>query len=501
MSTTPTNGASRRAGSPRLSRQRAEASRLAEVVDTAELPAKESSTIQSPTPSAPSAAEATLESDSACGSHAPGGDRSLIRYAGSTLELTVVPATAGSPGVEISNLLTTIGVIALDPGFTNTGSTTSAVTYIDGDAGVLRYRGYPIEQLAQSSTFIETSYLLIHGELPAAAELDAFTQRISRHTMLHEDLQHFFDGFAGDAHPMPVLASAVSALSIFYPDSLDPFNPEQVELSTVRLLAKLPTIAAYAYKKSVGQPLPYPDNSVGLAENFLRMSFGVPAEPYEVNPKLVHALDRLLILHADHDQDCSTATVRLVGSSHANLFASISAGINALVAPPRGEANQTTVLEMLEGIRRRGDDVATFVRRVKNKEPGVKLMGFGHRDHRNYDPRGTAVKATAHEVLDDLGAVNDHLLDLARQLEEVALSDEYFVSRKLYPNVDFYTGLIYRAMGFPTTMFTVMCALGRLPGWIAQWREMIHDPATKIGRPRQVYTGYTARDYVQVQGR
>ena len=499
MSATPTNGASRRAGSPRLSRQRAGASRLVEVVDTAESPAKESSTIQSPTPSAPSAAEATLESDSACGSHAPGGDRSLIRYAGSTLELTVVPATAGSPGVEISNLLTTIGVIALDPGFTNTGSTTSAVTYIDGDAGVLRYRGYPIEQLAQSSTFVETSYLLIHGELPTAAELDAFTQRISRHTMLHEDLQHFFDGFAGDAHPMPVLASAVSALSIFYPDSLDPFNPEQVELSTVRLLAKLPTIAAYAYKKSVGQPLLYPDNSLGLAENFLRMSFGVPAEPYEVNPKLVHALDQLLILHTDHDQDCSTATVRLVGSSHANLFASISAGINALVAPPCGGANQA-VLEMLEGIRRRGEDVATFVQRVKNKEPGVKLMGFGHRDQRNDDPRAALVRAAAPEVLEDLGAA-DELLDLAQELEAVALSDDYFASRKLYPNVDFYTGLIYRAMGFPTTMFTVLLALGRLPGWIAQWREMINDPATRIGRPRQVYTGYTVRDYVQVQGR
>jgi citrate synthase len=495
MSRTPTNGDSRRARSPRLPPQQREASRCAEVTDTAESPAMESINSESATPSAPSASEAQPTS----ASDAPGDDRSLIRYAGSTLELKVVPATEGAPGVEISKLLTTIGVITLDPGFTNTGSTTSAVTYIDGDEGILRYRGYPIGQLAQSSTFIETSYLLIHGELPAAAELDAFTRRISRQTMLHEDLQRFFDGFPGDAHPLSVLASAVSALSIFYPDSLDPFNPEQVELSTVRLLAKLPTIAAYAYRKSVGQPLPYPDNSLGLVENVLRMSFGFPAELYEVNPKLVHALDQLLILHADHEQDCSTATVRLVGSSHANMFASISAGINALFAPLHGGANQA-VLEMLEGIRPEGDDVATFVKRVKNQEPGVKLMGFGDRVYKNYDPRTALVKATAHEVLDDLGA-NGHLLDLATQLEEVALSDEYFVSRKLYPNVDFYTGLIYMAMGFPTTMFTVMFALGRLPGWIAQWREMINDPATKIGRPRQVYSGYTVRDYVQVEGR
>ena len=401
--------------------------------------------------------------------------------------------------MEISKLLTTLGVITLDPGFTNTGSTTSKITYIDGDAGILRYRGYPIEQLAESSTFLETSYLLIHGELPSAAELDAFTRRISRHTMLHEDLKRFFDGFPRDAHPMPVLSSAVSALSTFYQDALDPFNPEQVELSTIRLLAKLPTIAAYAYKKSVGQPLLYPDNSLGLVENFLRMSFGFPAEPYEVNPKLVKALDQLLILHADHEQNCSTSTVRLVGSSNANLFASVSAGINALFGPLHGGANQA-VLEMLEKMRREGGGVDAFVKRVKNKEPGVKLMGFGHRVYKNYDPRAALVKATADEVLADLGA-NDELLDLAKQLEEVALSDDYFISRKLYPNVDFYTGLIYKAMGFPERMFTVLFALGRLPGWIAQWREMINDPATKIGRPRQVYTGYTERDYLPVADR
>ena len=410
--------------------------------------------------------------------------------------MKVIPATEGSSGIEISKLLTTLGVITLDPGFTNTGSTTSAITYIDGDVGILRYRGYPIEQLARALD-------LPGDQLPAdqrrtaqrRPSSDAFTNRISRHTMLHEDLKRFFDGFPRDAHPMPVLSSAVSALSTFYQDALDPFNPEQVELSTIRLLAKLPTIAAYAYKKSVGQPLLYPDNSLGLVENFLRMSFGFPAEPYEVNPKLVKALDQLLILHADHEQNCSTSTVRLVGSSNANLFASVSAGINALFGPLHGGANQA-VLEMLEKMRREGGGVDAFVKRVKNKEPGVKLMGFGHRVYKNYDPRAALVKATADEVLADLGA-NDELLDLAKQLEEVALSDDYFISRKLYPNVDFYTGLIYKAMGFPERMFTVLFAIGRLPGWIAQWREMINDPATKIGRPRQVYTGYTERDYLR----
>src|SRR6476469_4807701 len=422
-----------------------------------------------------------------------------FEFGGEQLELKVIPATEGSSGIEISKLLTTLGVITLDPGFTNTGSTTSAITYIDGDVGILRYRGYPVEQLAEHSTFLETSYLLIHGELPSTTELEAFTNRLSRHTMLHEDLKRFFDGFPRDAHPMPVLSSAVSALSTFYQDSLDPFNPEQVELSTVRLLAKLPTIAAYAYRKSVGHPFLYPDNSLSLVENFLRMSFGFPAEPYEVNPKLAKALDQLLILHADHEQNCSTSTVRLVGSSNANMFASISAGINALFGPLHGGANQA-VLEMLEKMRREGGGVDAFVKRVKNKEPGVKLLGFGHRVYKNDEPRAALGKATAYEVLADLGA-NDELLDLAKQLEEVALSDDYFISRKLYPNVDFYTGLIYKAMGFPERMFTVLFALGRLPGWIAQWREMINDPATKIGRPRQVYTGYTERDYLALGDR
>jgi citrate synthase len=422
-----------------------------------------------------------------------------LEYDGQQLDLKVIPATEGSSGIEISKLLTTLGVITLDPGFTNTGSTTSKITYIDGDVGILRYRGYPIEQLAEHSTFLETSFLLIHGELPTPTELDAFTRRLSRHTMLHEDLKRFFDGFPRDAHPMPVLSSAVSALSTFYQDSLDPFNPEQVELSTMRLLAKLPTIAAYAYRKSVGHPFLYPDNSLSLVENFLRMSFGFPAEPYEVNPKLAKALDQLLILHADHEQNCSTSTVRLVGSSNANMFASVSAGINALFGPLHGGANQA-VLEMLEGIRKDGGDVATFVKRVKDREPGVKLMGFGHRVYKNYDPRAALVKATADEVLSDLGA-QDRLLDLAKQLEEVALSDDYFISRKLYPNVDFYTGLIYKAMGFPTRMFTVLFALGRLPGWIAHWREMHDEGGGKIGRPRQIYTGYTERDYVDTGSR
>ncbi len=427
---------------------------------------------------------------SAASATAPGA----LTYGGKTLELTVVPATEGASGVEIGKLLATTGVVTLDPGYTNTGSTTSAITYIDGDAGILRYRGYPIEQLAKSSTFIETSYLLIYGELPTPEQLHNFTSRINRHTLLHEDLKRFFDGFPRDAHPMPVLSSAVSALSTFYQDSLDPFNPDHVELSTVRLLAKLPTIAAYAYKKTVGQPLLYPDNSLGLVENFLRMSFGFPAEPYDVDPKLAKALDQLFILHADHEQNCSTSTVRLVGSAHANLFVSVAAGISALFGPLHGGANEA-VLQMLGSIRDGGGDIDTFVKRVKAKEPGVKLMGFGHRVYKNYDPRAAIVKQTADGILESLGA-NDELLDLAKQLEDVALHDEYFIERKLYPNVDFYTGLIYKAMGFPTKMFTVLFAIGRLPGWIAQWREMIQDPATKIGRPRQVYTGYTARDYV-----
>jgi citrate synthase len=422
-----------------------------------------------------------------------------LQHPGGTLDLPVVPATEGNDGVDVSKLLSSTGYITLDPGFVNTAATTSAVTYIDGDAGILRYRGYPIEQLAEHSSFLEVSYLLIYGELPTATQLDDFTKWISRHTILHEDLKRFFDGFPRDAHPMPVLSSAVSALSTFYQDSLSIRDLDQIELSTIRLIAKLPTIAAYAYKKSVGQPFLYPDNSLGLVENFLRMTFGFPAEPYDVDPAMVRALDLLLILHADHEQNCSTSTVRLVGSGQANLFASVSAGIHALSGPLHGGANQA-VLEMLEQISKSDDDVDTYMRKVKNRESGARLMGFGHRVYKNYDPRAAIIKKTADEILGSLGR-RDELLDIAMRLEEIALSDDYFVERKLYPNVDFYTGLIYKAMGFPTKMFTVLFALGRLPGWIAQWREMMSDPTTKIGRPRQIYVGETERSYTPVDRR
>lgn len=426
-------------------------------------------------------------------------DAVKLQHPGGELELPTVSATEGNDGIDVSSLLKQTGLVTLDPGFVNTASCASAITYIDGDAGVLRYRGYPIEQLAERSTFTEVSYLLIYGHLPTGSELEDFEDRIRRHTMLHEDLKAFFAGFPRDAHPMPVLSSAVSALSTFYQDSLNPFDPEHVEISTVRLLAKLPTIAAYAYKKSVGQPFLYPDNSLGLVENFLRMTFGLPAEEYEVDETMARALDLLFVLHADHEQNCSTSTVRLVGSSQANLFASVSAGINALFGPLHGGANQA-VLEMLQNIRDSDDDVDTFMTKVKNKEQGVRLMGFGHRVYKNYDPRAAIIKKTADEVLRNLGG-NDELLDIAMRLEEIALHDEYFIERKLYPNVDFYTGLIYKAMGFPTPMFTVLFALGRLPGWIAQWREMISDKQTKIGRPRQVYVGETERDYVPMSQR
>jgi len=416
-----------------------------------------------------------------------------LNHPGGALSLPVVPATDGNDGADVSALMSKTGYVTLDPGFVNTASCKSEITYIDGDAGILRYRGYPIEQLAEKSSFVEVCYLLIYGALPNAAELEEFDQRIRRHTLLHEDLKLFFNGFPRDAHPMPVLSSAVSALSTFYQDSLNPFDQEQVEISTVRLLAKLPTIAAYAYKKSVGQPMLYPDNQHGLVENFLRLNFGFPAEPYDIDPAMVKALDLLFILHADHEQNCSTSTVRMVGSSQANMFASVSAGINALFGPLHGGANEA-VLQMLDEIKESGDDVDTFMTKVKNKQSGVRLMGFGHRVYKNYDPRAAIVKKTADQVLEGLGVV-DERLEMARRLEEIALSDDYFVERKLYPNVDFYTGLIYKAMGFPTRMFTVLFALGRLPGWIAQWREMIEDPQTKIGRPRQVYTGHTEREY------
>ena len=423
----------------------------------------------------------------------------VLRYPGGELPLDRTPSSIGEAGLDISSLLATTGDVTLDHGFVNTASCTSAITYIDGDKGILRYRGYPIEQLAEHSSYLEVAYLLIYGYLPIGDELSEFKLRIRRHTMLHEELRLFFDGFPRDAHPMPVLSSAVSALSTFYQDSLDPFDPEQVEISTIRLMAKVPTLAAYAYKKSVGQPYMYPDNSLGFIDNFLRMTFGVPAEPYEVDPVVSRTLNMLLLLHADYEQNCSTSTVRLVGSSHANLFASVSAGINALFGPLHGGANQS-VLEMLETIHASGGGVNTFIRQVKDRKDGVKLMGFGHRVYKNYDPRAAIVKKAAYEVFAAMD-VKDPLLDIALRLEEVALADDFFVSRRLYPNVDFYTGLIYKAMGFPTRMFTVLFALGRLPGWIAQWREMISDPNTKIGRPRQVYIGDPFRDYVPIVDR
>jgi citrate synthase len=413
-----------------------------------------------------------------------------LRYPGGSLELPIRDATEGASGIELGRLLNRTGLVTLDTGFMNTASCTSAITYIDGDAGILRYRGYPIDQLAERRSFLEVSYLLIYGELPTADQYADFRGKITRHTLLHEDLRRFFDAFPRNAHPMSVLSSAVSALSTFYEDSLNPFDDEQVELSTIRLLAKLPTIAAYAYKKSVGQPVLYPDNALGFVQNFLRMTFGLPTEPFEPDPLFVHALDVLFILHADHEQNCSTSTVRMVGSAEANLFASVSAGINALFGPAHGGAN-AAVLDMLMRIHQSGDDVNTFVEQVKDRSARVRLMGFGHRVYKNYDPRAAIVKKIADEVINKTGG--DPLLDLAKQLEERALSDDYFIERKLYPNVDFYTGLIYRALGFPTRMSTVLFAIGRLPGWIAHWREMMADPATKIGRPRQVYTGHGER--------
>ncbi len=411
---------------------------------------------------------------------------------GVTSEFPVLDGTDGRAAVDMGKFTAETGLHALDYGFVNTASTRSAITYIDGDAGILRYRGYPIEQVATSLSFLETAWLLIYGERPSASELEEFEQNIQHHTLLHEDLKNFFSGFPRNAHPMPVLSAGVSALSTYYEDSLDPKNPKHIEISTFRLLAKLPVMAAYAHKKSIGQAFLYPDNSLSYVENFVRLTFGNRAESFEMNPVMVRALERLLILHEDHEQNASTSTVRIVGSTDANMFASISAGINALFGPLHGGANEA-VLTMLGEIQRSGESVQRYVERVKNKEDGVRLMGFGHRVYKNYDPRARLVKETADEVLTALG-VSDPLLDVAKQLEEIALADEYFIERKLYPNVDFYTGVIYKAMGFPTRMFTVLFALGRLPGWIAHWREMNSDPATRIGRPQQLYTGAPERN-------
>ncbi|TFB71438.1 citrate synthase [Cryobacterium glaciale] len=416
-----------------------------------------------------------------------------LTFPGGSAEFPILTSVDGVSSIDISTLTKKTGLTTLDYGFVNTAATRSAITYIDGDAGILRYRGYPIEQIAQNSNFLETAWLLIYGELPSAGELANFDDRIRHHTLLHEDMRRFFDSLPHKAHPMSVLASGVSALSTFYQDSLDPKDPEQVEISTIRLLAKLPVMAAYAHKKSVGQAFLYPDNSLSFVDNFLKLNFGNMAEPYEVNPVVSKALERLLMLHEDHEQNASTSTVRLVGSTEANLFASVSSGINALFGPLHGGANEA-VLSMLGEIQASGQGVEKYVERVKNKEQGVKLMGFGHRVYKNYDPRATLVKESAHEVLAALG-VQDDLLDIAQELEHIALNDDYFKERRLYPNVDFYTGVIYKAMGFPTRMFTVLFAIGRLPGWVAHWREMNEDPATKIGRPQQLYVGSPARDY------
>ena len=425
----------------------------------------------------------------------PGTEKATLHFPGGTAEFPIIRGTDGRDSIDISTFMKQTGFTTLDQGFVNTGSTKSAITYIDGDKGILRYRGYPIEAVAKNSTYLEVAWLLIYGQLPSPSELEEFDEKIRRHTLLHEDLRRFFDALPHNAHPMSVLSSAVSALSTYYEGSLNVHDPEQVELSIVRLLAKLPVIAAYAHKKSLGQAFLYPDNSLSFVDNFLKLNFGTMAEPYEVNPVLSKALDRLLILHEDHEQNASTSTVRLVGSTEANIFASISAGINALYGPLHGGANEA-VLKMLQEIKDSGQSVGTFVDRVKNKEEGVRLMGFGHRVYKNFDPRATLVKESADEVLEALG-VQDDLLDIAKELEAVALADDYFIERKLYPNVDFYTGVIYKAMGFPPRMFTVLFAIGRLPGWIAQWREMNLDPATKIGRPQQLYIGEPERAWPQ----
>jgi citrate synthase len=419
--------------------------------------------------------------------------KATLTIGDTTAEFPLLTGTSGPPSVDVSTLTRQTGYTALDYGFVNTAATKSAITFIDGDQGILRYRGYPIEQLAKNSTYLEVAWLLIYGNLPTADELAEFDEKIRRHTLLHEDLKRFFSALPHTAHPMSVLSSAVSALSTYYEGQSDPHNPEHVELNTIRMLAKLPVIAAYAHKKSIGQAFLYPDNSLSFVDNFLKLNFGVLSELYEVNPVISRALERLLILHEDHEQNASTSTVRLVGSTGANQFSSISAGINALYGPLHGGANEA-VLAMLGRIHESGESVHRFVERVKRKEDGVKLMGFGHRVYKNYDPRAKLVKESADEVLAELG-IRDPLLDLAKELEEIALHDDYFIQRRLYPNVDFYTGVIYKAMGFPSRMFTVLFAIGRLPGWLAQWREAVTDPQTKIGRPQQLYVGAPRRDY------
>ncbi len=414
-----------------------------------------------------------------------------LTFEGKTYEMPVIEGTENEKAIDISKLRAQSGLITLDPGFKNTGSTQSAITYLDGEEGVLRYRGYRIEDLTEKASFLEVAYLLIFGELPAEEEMKNFKESIIHHTLVHEDIKKILDGFPSNSHPMGVVSSLVCSLTAFYPESLDPNrSKDEVNLSIIRILAKMPTFAAWVHKHKIGHPVNYPDNTLDYCGNFLKMMFALPAESYEADPVVSNALDKLLILHADHEQNCSTSTVRIVGSSQASLYASISAGINALWGPLHGGANQA-VIEMLENIKKDGGDANKYIEKAKDKNDPFRLMGFGHRVYKNFDPRARIIKKSADDVLNKLG-VQDPVLDIAKQLEEAALSDDYFVERKLYPNVDFYSGIIYRALGIPTDMFTVMFALGRLPGWIAQWKEM-RENQEPIGRPRQVYTGNNER--------
>ncbi len=422
-----------------------------------------------------------------------------IKVGSAVLNLPVIAGSENERALDIQQLRAKTGLVTLDPAFMNTASTKSAITYLDGEKGVLLYRGIPIEQLAEHSTFVEVAYLLIYGDLPTEQQLQRFSVLLTRHSLIHEDMKHFFEGYPSGAHPMAVLAAMIVSLGTYYPDALDVENKDQLDITIGRLISKVRTIAAFAYKKSIGQPFVYPKNSLKYCGNFLNMMFSVPAEPYEFDPELEKVMNLLLILHADHEQNCSTSTVRMVGSSKANLFASVSAGICALWGPLHGGANQE-VLEMLEAIHRDGGDVKKYVALAKDKDSHFRLMGFGHRVYKNFDPRAKIIKTAADKVLSKLG-IQDPLLEIAKALEEAALQDSYFIERKLYPNVDFYSGIIYRAMGFPTNMFTVLFALGRLPGWIAHWKEMMEDPTTKIARPRQIYTGPTLREYVPIEKR
>jgi len=422
-----------------------------------------------------------------------------LRVGDHELQLPIVEGTDGDDGIDIGRLRGETGLITYDPGYGNTGACTSAVTFLDGEKGVLRYRGYPIEQLAERSSFLEVAYLLIWGELPTSEQLTRFVTEVTHHTLIREEMRHFFDSFPADAHPMAVLASGTVGMSTFYPDSHEIFEADAVEITINRLIAKLPTLAAWSFKKAIGQPYVYPRNDLGYAANLLYMMFAVPSEHYEVNEDVAKALDLLLILHADHEQNASTSTVRLVGSTHANLYASISAGINALWGPLHGGANEA-VIRTLEQVVDDGGNVQKWVDRAKDPDDSFRLAGFGHRVYKNFDPRATIIKAAADRVLRATSA-DGQLFEVAKRLEEVALHDEYFVSRKLYPNVDFYSGLIYRAIGFPKNMFTNCFAIGRLPGWIAQWKEMLAAEETKIGRPRQVYVGSKSRDYMAIEQR